>query len=150
MNEKEQINSDWIGTFYRGLQELVDSSFPKTCPKCGKIFASSEAFLNETIPVRDIKLEDRSGLFCLEGGDIKTVVGLFRNCTCGTTIMADFQDRRDNSEKGQSRRNRFTELMDMLETKDIPRADARRELLRVLQGKTSSLINELLGNIDIA
>ncbi len=141
---------DWVKVFYHDLQELVDTSFPKTCTKCGKIFETKEAFLTETIPVKDITLEDRSGLFSLEGGPTETSVGLFRNCTCGTTLMADFQDRRNNTDSGQVRRQRFDALMDTLSTKGIARADARRELLKVLHGETSSLIDDLLDDVKLA
>lgn len=144
MTDQLDKTHDWVKTFYHDLQELVDTTFPKTCTKCGKVYATKEAFLTETIPVKDITLEDRSGLFHLEGGPIETAVGLFRNCTCGTTLMADFQDRRDNSDNGQVRRQRFAALMDTLSTKGMARAEARRELLRVLHGETSRLIDELL------
>lgn len=147
--QQQQINRDWLETFYHGLQELVDTSFPKTCPKCGKTYPTTEAFLTGTTPVRDMRLEDRSGLFSMEDGTVKAAVGLFRNCTCGTTIMADFQDRRDNSTDGQLRRQRFETLMTMLAGKGVSLQDARLELLKVLQGKASSLIDNLLGEIQI-
>lgn len=140
----------WIETFYRDLQELVDTTFPKTCTKCGKVFETKESFLTETIPVKDITLEDRSGLFCLEGGPIETAVGLFRNCTCGTTLMADFQDRRDTSNNGQVRRQRFAALMDTLSNKGMSRSDARRELLKVLHGESSNLIKNLIDDIKLS
>ena len=146
-NSKEQNN--WLETFYNGLQELVDSTFPKTCNKCGKTYAAKQDFLNETIPVRDISLEDKSGLFAIEGGDMDTVIGVFRNCKCGTTLMADFQDRRDNSEAGQSRRNQFDNLLETLIDHGMEYDDARRELLNILHGKHSKAIEDILGNIDL-
>ena len=150
MSASQPENDVWIETFYRDLRDLVDSTFPKTCPKCGKVYPSKDAFLTETIAVRDITLEDRSGLFCLEGGPVETAVGLFRNCTCGTTIMANFQDRRDRSGSGRIRRKRFAALMDMLVEKGMPRYDARRELLKVLHGDSSALISALLGEVELA
>jgi hypothetical protein len=149
MNKNPEARRDWVSTFYRDLKELVDTTFPKTCTKCGKVYPSKEAFLTETIPVKDITLEDRSGLFSLEGGPIETAVGLFRNCICGTTLMADFKDRRDNSDNGQVRRLRFAALMDKLSEQGVPRAEARLELLKVLHGETSGLIDELLDDVKL-
>jgi len=150
MNTHPNNTQGWVTTFYHDLQELVDSTFPKTCTKCGRVYRTKEAFLTETMPVKDITLEDRSGLFSLEGGPIETAVGLFRNCACGTTLMADFQDRRDGSDNGQNRRQRFAALMDTLSGKGMARPDARHELLKVLRGETSSLIDELLDDIELA
>lgn len=149
MNMQPDNSNRWIESFYKDLQDLVDSTFPKKCSKCGKVYDSKDAFLTETMPVKDLTLEDRSGLFSLEGGPVETAVGLFRNCRCGSTLMADFQDRRNSSDNGQSRRQRFAALLDVLSAKGTPRADARRELLSILNGGKSELIETLVGNADI-
>ena len=150
MSEETDQNRLWVETFYRGLRELVDSTFPKQCTKCGRVFDTKEQFLAETEPVKDITLQDRSGLFSLEGGPVETSVGLFRNCVCGTTLMADFQDRRDKSAEGARRREQFSSLMDMLSDKGMPLYTARMELLRVLGGGGSDAIEKLIGHIEIA
>ncbi len=149
MSEPPKTNRAWIEIFYRDLQELVDTTFPKICPMCGKVYADKRSFLTETIPVRDRTLEDHSGLFSLEGVREQAAIGLFRNCTCGTTIMADFRDRRDYSHAGQARRERFAALMVMLVEKGMPPTDARLELLKVLRGEASARIDELLGEIAL-
>jgi hypothetical protein len=105
--------------------------------------------LRETIPVRDITLTDNSGLFALEGGDAPTTVGVFRNCECGTTLMADFMDRRDNSDKGQGRRDQFDNLHAMLTDHGVAPIDARNELLSVLHGQRSKIIDDFLGDIKL-
>ena len=139
----------WLETFYKDLQTLVDSTFPKTCPKCSRVYTSQEEFLRETIPVKDISLEDKSGLFALDMGDVETTIGVFRNCECGTTLMADFQDRRDNSEVGQKRRDQFDKLMVMLTEHGMEHAVARHELLQVLRGNRSDIIDNLLGDVTL-
>ena len=141
----------WLETFYKGLQTLVDSTFPKTCPKCSRTYTSKEEFLRETVPVKDISLEDKSGLFALEAftAEDSTTIGVFRNCECGTTLMADFQDRRDNSEAGQQRREQFDKLMKMLTEHGMERGLARHELLEVLHGKHSDVIDDLLGDVTL-
>jgi len=146
-DKKEQRN--WLETFYKGLQNLVDSTFPKKCNKCGKVYESKQEFLAETMPVRDISLEDKSGLFSLEGGGMDTAVGVFRNCKCGTTLMVDFQDRRDNSVDGQNRRDEFKKLLDALVEHGVKYDIARDELLKVLEGKRSEIIEDLLGEIKL-
>ncbi|MBT3193616.1 MAG: oxidoreductase [Verrucomicrobia bacterium] len=139
----------WLETFYKDLQTLVDTTFPKKCTKCGLTFASQEDFLKNTIPVRDLQLEDKSGLFALEGGDEETTVGVFRNCKCGTTLMADFQNRRDITEVGLRRRKQFSDLLQMLTEHGVDAQAGRSELLRILRGERSAIIEDLLGDIEL-
>lgn len=140
---------DWLSTFYQNLQSLADTAFPKTCTKCGKVYANSKAFLLETQPVRDLTLTERSGLFSLEGASDQAAIGVFRNCSCGTTLMADFHDRRDLSDKGAARRQKFDELMTMLQDKGFTESDARQELRHLLRGEASDKLNQLIGEIKL-
>jgi ribosomal protein S27AE len=144
MDDNESKSEDWVDTFYSDLQQLVDSTFPKTCSKCGKVYLNQREFLTETIPVKDINLTDRSGLFSIDEDLGEATVGLFRNCTCGSTLMADFKDRRDHSKQGQERRNRFADLLNRLTEKGMSPADARHELLAVLNGSKSNLLDAFL------
>ncbi len=139
----------WLETFYKGLSTLVDTTFPKKCTKCGRMYTSQEEFLRETIPVKDISLEDKSGLFALDMGETETTIGVFRNCECGTTLMADFADRRDTSEAGQRRREQFDKLMAMLTDHNMEPELARHELLQILYGKRSKVIEDLLGDVTL-
>jgi len=150
MSDPSNKTNEWARTFYRDLQEMVDTTFPKTCPKCGQVYTTKQAFLNETIPVKDLTLEDRSGLFCQDTDPDRPAVGLFRNCACGTTLMADFKDRRFNSQEGYLRRQRFETLMDTLSKHGISASEARGELLKVLHGQGSSLISELLEDVNLS
>ena len=139
----------WLETFYKDLQTLVATSFPKKCTKCGLVYETHEAFLKNTIPVKDLTFEDKSGLFALEGGGDATTIGVFRNCTCGTTLMADFHDRRDNSEAGQKRRDQFDSLLKALMDHGMDRLAARDELLHILRGEHSKVIEDLLGDVKL-
>jgi len=145
----DEKQGTWLETFYNGLKTLVDTTFPKICTKCGRTYASQEAFLKETMPVRDLTFEDKSGLFALEGGAADTTIGVFRNCVCGTTLMADFQDRRNASDVGQQRREQFDKLLAMLTEHGLHPKDARDELLSVLRGQHSSIIEEILGDVEL-
>jgi hypothetical protein len=135
---------NWTVTFYRGLKTLVDTSFPKRCPKCGASFTNADDFLKRTKPVRNLKLQETSGLFALDP-EADTGVGLFRNCVCGTTLMADFRTRRDNSPEGARRREQFDNLLNMLIEKGVDHATARTELLNVLGGRESRIVDTIIG-----
>lgn len=145
----EREKRKWLKLFYNGLQNLVDSTFPKKCNNCGKIYKTKRNFLAETIPVKDITFEDKSGLFELEGGDLATAIGVFRNCKCGTTLMAGFQDRRDGSSVGGNRRDEFKKLLDLLVEHGIKHNIARSELLEVLRGHPSKIIEDILGEVRL-
>jgi len=144
MNKRNPANKSWIEEFYRDLNTLADTAFPKTCPKCGKVYQNSHAFLTQTTPVKDIKLQDHSGLFSLEGACNVAAIGVFRNCICGTTMMADFHDRRDVSQKGHERRQRFSDLVQTLCDHGIDENQARTELRKVLRGQQSTKLNDWL------
>ncbi len=136
--------TDWNRVFYRNLTALTDSTFPKRCTSCGKIYETQADFMVDTMPVRDTSLQQGSGLIALDPEDHETV-SVFRNCTCGSTLMADFRSRRDNSAQGRERRCRFDELLTMLIHRGMTHQTARVELLHVLGGKPSRPIAEVLG-----
>ncbi len=116
------------GSLYQGLKAIWDTEFPKTCPKCGRVYHSFEEYLVDTIA-----LPHSSGLMGYDIGDPGQQVGLFRNCACGTTIMAFCHDRRDLSESGNKRRELFGELMNRLVEAGISALDARQKLLSALR-----------------
>jgi hypothetical protein len=140
MEEQKQNLDSWVQVFYRDLQTFVDTAFPKTCSKCGKVYQDSHAFLTETTPVKDARLEDRSGLFVMEGLRDVASIGVFRNCACGSTLLADYHDRRDASEKGNERRQSFDRLLKDLCEQGIAEEDARSELRKLLRGEKSQKI----------
>ena len=125
--------------FFAGLKALVETAFPKQCSSCGKVFATEQQFLQETqkLPL------GRSSLKEVIDEDGSAIVEVFRNCSCGSTLMDEFSTRRDDSERGRARRVEFSRLIDFLVTKNIPAETARYELLKVLRGEDSELINLL-------
>lgn len=126
--------------FYQGLTALAESAFPKRCLTCGRVYQSVDDFLHQTEALRG----GRSGLKAVSDEENHTVVELFRNCVCGSTLMDVFNDRRDPSERGLRRRQQFESLLDGLEARGIERGLARHELLRVLRGEHSDLLAPLL------
>ncbi|MFU8779660.1 MAG: oxidoreductase [Kiritimatiellia bacterium] len=112
---------------------------------CGKVYKDSDTFLKETTPVKDITLQEQSGLFTMEGLRDTASIGVFRNCICGSTLLADFHDRRDSSQSGNKRRDRFDMLLNTLCEQGIDTDEARMELRRVLRGENSDKLRAWLG-----
>lgn len=117
--------------FAAGLRELAESAFPKSCRNCGRSYRTAQDFINETRPVRPGK----SGLKQSYDDDETTIVELYRNCVCGSTMMDFFSDRRDLSAAGERRRSLFEKLLPHLQQKGMDLDQARDYLLQVLRGR---------------
>ncbi len=123
---------------FAGLQSLSDDAFPKRCSYCGRIYETSEQYVRETE-----SLAQKSGLKAAQDDDGSSILELYRNCVCGSTLMGFYQDRRDVSERGLRRRETFGRLMTMLEKKGLSAEVARHELLELMRGNRSPLLEEL-------
>ena len=129
----------WTDVLYAGLRELAETAFPKTCSTCKRSYKTLEDYLTETRKVG----KDYSGLKASwDEGDLP-IVELFRNCVCGSTLLEFFEDRRDLTEAGQIRRQGFGELLMYLTASGLNPQTAREELIKVLQGKQSSLFQNM-------
>ena len=122
--------------FYCGLQAIAESSFPKYCASCGRIFKDADEYVAATGRVGC----GHSGLKQTLDDDGQVIVELFRNCVCGSTLMDAFADRRNTSESGIRRRTRFGELVELLVSRGLTRDIARCELLKVMKGQASSIL----------
>lgn len=125
--------------YLNGLTALVESSFPRQCTCCGKLYQSAEQFLSET----HSQPSGRSSLKEALEEDGTVIVEVFRNCSCGSTLMDEFSSRRDDTEQGKKRRDTFTKLMDVLQERSISQEVARAEIIKILQGKHSDLLDLL-------
>jgi hypothetical protein len=130
------MDTEALHGFYSGLRELAESAFPKRCRTCGRIYRDAAEFVAATQPTAP----DKSGLKQSLDDDGRAIVELFRNCVCGSTLMDCFNDRRELSDGGARRRQRFTELLAYLSTQGIEHAIAQRELLKVMGGQPSELL----------
>ncbi len=130
--------SDPEDTIFKGLQALFVSSFPKKCGTCGKTYQNIQEFWQETGSIRNL-----SGLKQSYDDDDKTIVEVFRNCVCGSTLMDVCLDRRDLSETGLERRLQFDRLLGLMEKSGIDAQIARQELLSFLSGQKSALLEQL-------
>ena len=123
--------------FFAGLRELAQfCRFPKTCSNCGRVYHSLADFLR-----RCHGLPDSSGLAEHELDAL--VVGVYRNCLCGSTLVVICEDRRDTSPAGLRRRQLFQQLLESLVAAGLDAASARRELLTVTCGGRSRLLQSL-------
>jgi len=130
-NKKEMDDS-----IYNGLQVLSNLSFPKQCSTCGKRYETVDDFVSQTEALRK-----SSGLKEDLDDDGRVIVELFRNCTCGSTLMDEFNNRRNLTPAGLNRRKKFSELLDRLVNKGFSAETAREELLKVMRGEGSKLLN---------
>ena len=124
--------------FFSGLKSIVDSAFPKTCPMCGKTYNNEEDFIQETN-----KLSNQTGLKQSFDDNEKTIVELYRNCSCGSTLMNFFGDRRENNKAGEQRRIKFGELLDYLIADGLEISVARNELLKAIRGEKSEILKKI-------
>lgn len=123
---------------FKNLKALSDASFPKKCAMCGQVYASVKEYVEKT---RDVS--GQSGLKKGYDDDERPIVELFRNCVCGSTLMDCFSDRRDVSESGLKRRKLFGKLIAMLEDIGLEAGLARKELLKVMRGESSAVLEKL-------
>lgn len=127
--------SDFDLSLYKNLQALSDLSFPKQCKTCGQRFETVEEFISQTE-----SLPRSSGFQEEVYDDNKIILELFRNCTCGSTLMDEFNNRRNLSPAGIKRRKKFGELVERLTKSGFPPETIRRELLQIMSGDGSKLL----------
>jgi len=124
---------------FRGLQELHAAAFPKVCPNCGRVYNTLADFLEQTRAIAG-----KSGLKASCDDDDQPVVELFRNCVCGSTLMDLAQSRRDETAAGLRRREQFQRMTALLIARGLAPATARAELLKVVRGEGSRVIDDML------
>ena len=120
---------------YKGLQALSVMAFPKMCATCGERYETVDDFVSRTRAIRK-----SSGLKQNLDDDDQVIVNLFRNCTCGSTLMDEFNNRRDLTEAGIRHREKFGELLNRLVETGVEPLTARTEVRKVLQGQGSKLL----------
>ena len=122
-----------------GLKALAETTFPKRCRCCGRSFTDVADYVAQTHAMPN----GAQGLKQSLGDDGEVIVDLFRNCPCGSTLMDSFSDRRDTTQKGEARRQRFNELMAYLQSRSLSASVARHELLEVMHGKPSEILTKI-------
>jgi len=125
--------------YFKGLTAMLESPFPRKCSCCGKTYATAEIFLAETQNMPG----GRSSLKEALEDDGTAIVEVFRNCVCGSTLMDEFNSRRDDSSKGQAKRATFDKLVSILNKQQISKELARAEVLKILHGEQSEVLGLL-------
>ena len=120
---------------FKGLKTLSESSFPKKCGNCGRLFETSQQYLKETE-----KVGSDSGLKASYDDDDTPILEVYRNCICGSTLMDFFSDRRDLSEKGLRRREIFQKILNFLVEQGVPAQVGREELLKFMKSGESEVL----------
>jgi hypothetical protein len=138
------MQENYLGELFAGLKALAESAFPKHCNTCGRAFETAEQFLRETQQIR----ADRSGLKQSYDDNDDSILEVYRNCPCGSTLMDFFSDRRDRSEAGLQRRAKFAKVMDQIMARGVEQTAARNELLKFVRGEKSELIERLRKRTD--
>ncbi|MCJ8167860.1 hypothetical protein [Atopomonas sediminilitoris] len=130
-----------MNELFEGLKALTADTFPKTCACCGAVFADQAQYIAGTVPIDPAK----TGFKALYDDDDQASVGWFRNCKCGSTLLTYHLDRRDVSERGLRRRERFAELQQRLSVLGWGADEAREALLGVvLRGEVNPRLREAL------
>ncbi len=124
------------GSTYKYL-ESDDGAFPKKCRTCQRSYRDLTDFFENTEQV-----PGSSGLAEFQAGKSSNIVGVFRNCGCGSTMLVACRDRRDLSEAGEERRKNFDKVLDCLEKMGIDREQGRKELRRFMRGERSELLEQ--------
>lgn len=130
--------TDTDSDLFAGLRVMVDTAFPRKCSTCGRTYQSAEDFFTTTEALDN----DKSCLKQSYDEDDSTIVEVYRNCVCGSTLMDTFSDRRDDSAAGLKRRQKFSQLHEYLVDQGMQQEVAREELLKVLSGQGSELLKE--------
>ena len=105
---------------------------------CGKIYNNEQDFIDETS-----KLSNQTGLKQSCDDDGQPLLELYRNCSCGSTLMNFFGDRRANDVAGERRRHKFGQLLEYLVSEGLEAAIARNELLKVMHGEKSEILSKI-------
>jgi len=133
------LGTDFDPELIHGLKALVETTFPKRCGCCGRSFVDVADYVAQTNALPN----GSQGLKQSLGEDDEVIVDLFRNCPCGSTLMESFSDRRDTSQQGETRRQRFSELMLYLQSRGLSASVARHELTEVMDGRASEVLTQI-------
>jgi hypothetical protein len=132
--------------FYADLTALAKSAFPKRCRTCGRVYETVQQFIDESRVVR----ANSTGLKQGYDEDDTVLVELYRNCTCGSTLMDVFANRRDPSVTGQQRRQLFDTSIAYLIKRGLSAKQARQCLLRILRGEATDADMAMLSRDKLA
>lgn len=127
-----QTSPSTLSDVFTDLQSLSNSAFPKHCDRCDKQYDSLEQLISETTQ---------------HGSGLKEVIGEAREvkveriCCCSAVLIEKFNDRRSYGSTGDQRRMLFDRLFGLLTEGGMPERMAKKELLKVMKGQPSNLLD---------
>ncbi len=134
MSEDDYPEEEW----HTGLRALDSSSFPKKCANCGRVFETALQYFQETMDVNN-----DTGLRRFVADDTTVIVESFRNCPCGSTLMDNFTDRRNESAAGNARRKRFDRLKQSLIASGLDADTAHKQVLELIREEQRETVKKL-------
>ncbi len=134
MSNDDYPEEEW----HTGLRALDNSSFPKKCANCGRVFETALQFFRETVDINNEK-----GLKPFVADDTTVIIEAFRNCPCGSTLMDNFTDRRDESAAGNARRKRFNRLKQSLIDSGLDADTAHKQVLELFREEQRETVKKL-------
>lgn len=126
-------SSATLTELFSELKALSNSAFPAQCDRCHKSYDTLEQLVAETT-------QQGSGL--KQVGELSPQVEMERLCSCGNRLTEMFNDRRSTGETGSQRRRLFDRLYGLLTEGGMPEKMAKKELLKVMKGQPSNLLNK--------
>ncbi|WP_305041581.1 hypothetical protein [Geoalkalibacter sp.] len=120
------------------LKALHADTFPKICGQCGAVFYSPDDYLRKN------RRFFRAPRPAIPAPNDLSFVQLYRHCRCGSALLAHVCDRRDETEPGRRRREKFQRVLDLLVARGWDRDIARDEIQKFLLGEKSSLLEIFL------
>ena len=155
--EKKRVMQDPLfeikNEILNGFELLCDSSFPKTCTKCHRVFKTFhdlvEVTYKATGQVGNLKTYEAkwfSEIVVSKGEDL--VLVNYMDCICGSTLCIVGKDRRGESDKAAHYRDLFDKLLTKFEVLGFNRKKAiqflRKSFSELMQGKISDSQLEIL------
>jgi hypothetical protein len=117
------------------IQDLAYLFFPKYCSACGKFFADVEIYAE----MAEIEISKADAVFNT-GGGCHTIT-LYSHCPCGEKLSDTFSSRKDLTRTGEKRRAAFQDVMVRIYHMGVTMAASRTELLGLMRGIESHILN---------
>jgi hypothetical protein len=126
-------------SFIMGLTAFTENSFPKKCEQCSKIYVTRKDLLRETSSGFNGHTNASNEAHDIDMGS---------NCSCGSKLVSVPIAFRTSFTTERSRREKFGVMLESLVKHGIEVKTARAELIMLLSGKPSKLIQDFAKNLE--
>lgn len=134
-------------SFVMGLTAFTENSFPKKCESCNKIYVTRKDLLRETGYASDSHQDEPSTKTNSNTQDLPHDIEMCCNCSCGAKLVCVPIAFRTPFNTERSRREKFGVMLKSLIKHGIEEETARAELITLLSGKPSKLIQDFAKNL---